>query len=186
MNREQLLLDYGRFVRSLAKHSVCKRRGVAAMVVDSYSFQPIGWGVNGPAGYDPNGCSGIKDGCGCAHSEINTILNCGVPMDSDLAGIMILTRAPCVPCATAIVNCGFISQVHYMDESEPGADGLKVLSGCGVSVKHLPVQTDDAEVGLRKMTWNCVKCGQPFEFNWEGRGHCHNEKCEKYRHLIQI
>ena len=127
------MLDY---VRAMADKSVCKRRGVACLVFDRTNGDTMGWGVNGPAGYRAELCSGIKDGCGCAHSEINTLLSCHPTKRQllDHVGHMIATRAPCVPCATAIVNCGFISELTYLDPSEPGSAGLALLEKCGIHV----------------------------------------------------
>ncbi len=143
MSRE-LIEDFARLTRRLAKHSTCKRRGVAAIILQESNHQVVGWGVNGTRA----GCSGVKDNCGCAHSEINTLLN-GVER-SMTSCLMIVTRAPCVPCATAMVNWkrGRIRTVYILDQSEPGAEGVKVLVNCGMNIVWLDIP-DDAELGLR-------------------------------------
>ncbi len=130
--------DCVEYVRALAKKSVCKRRGVACMIINKVSGETLSWSTNGPAGDVPELCSGIKDGCGCIHSEVNTILkarNTG-PCLRDRRAVMIATRAPCVPCASAIVNCGYIGEFIYLDPSEPGADGLAMLRRFGIQVRH--------------------------------------------------
>lgn len=146
MHGKELITDFGRLARILAKHSPCKRRGVACVVLDR-AYQVVGWGVNEPA-RGGGSCTGEKDRCGCSHSEVNTILNCQ-PRGRD--HIMIVSRAPCVPCATAMVNCGFITTAYIMDPSEPGADGVKVLKNCGIEVSWLDVP-EDAEIELRDPT----------------------------------
>ena len=136
MTSDELIRDFATMLRLLAKRSVCKRRGVACIVVNQ-DMQSVGWGVNGPAGYEPSRCDGTKDGCGCAHSEINTILNCRPSSyDAETGCIMIASRAPCVPCATAIVNCGLISEFIYLDDSEPGPKGIALLK-CFMKVTQL-------------------------------------------------
>jgi hypothetical protein len=47
-----------------------------------------------------------------------------------------------------MVNCGFVDTVYYLDDSEPGAQGLKILANCGLVVEHLDVP-EGAEIGLR-------------------------------------
>lgn len=132
------LQNYAEYVRALADKSVCKRRGVACMIVNRTNGETLGWNTNGPAGHQPDLCSGIKDGCGCAHSEVNTLV---VARDTKgclkgRSGLMIATRAPCVPCATAIVNCGYIGALVYLDASEPGDAGLAILKRFGISVSR--------------------------------------------------
>lgn len=165
MNNLEVYKDFGRLARMLARHSVCKRRGVACVMLNN-AMQVVAWGVNGPAHYDPNLCSGKKDGCGCAHSEINTILNTansGVVVAAHEC-TMIVSRAPCVPCATAIVNCHLVGSVLYLDDSEPGADGLLVIKNCGIAVAHLDVP-EGAEIGLRDPN---MAPSKPVAFNIDG------------------
>jgi deoxycytidylate deaminase len=141
----QDMIDY---VRGMATHSVCKRRGVAAMVFDGENGDVIGWGVNGPAKHRPELCSGIKDKCGCAHSEVNTLLACH-PSKRQLLGhkgVMLATRAPCIPCATCIVNVGYISKFIYLDKSEPGDAGIALLISCGIEVQHLAEAEEASEL----------------------------------------
>lgn len=143
MDSVGLLHDFARLARMLAKYSPCKRRGVACVIVDPDSMQIVGWGVNEPA--HGRICSGEKDGCGCLHSEVNTILN-SEPRGLD--NVLVCSRAPCAPCASVIVNCGFISSVYVLDDSEPGASGIAVLRSAKIPVERLSVP-DDAETGLR-------------------------------------
>ena len=115
------------FLREASKLSVCKRRGVAACLI-SDDLQMIGWGINSPAGNNPKLCTGIKDGCFCVHSELNCILNSRVTATDRRHGcLMLATRQPCRFCASVIVNCQFIKKVIYLDESEQGSLGDKIL-----------------------------------------------------------
>jgi deoxycytidylate deaminase len=145
---ELLLNDFARLTRMLAKHSPCKRRGVACIVFEPETDQLIGWGTNHPA--RGRICSGEKDNCGCLHSEVNTILNAR-PRDYWGKNHMICSRAPCVPCSSVIVNCGFIDKVYVLDESEPGAHGIGVLKNADIIVEFITCP-EGAEIGLRDGT----------------------------------
>lgn len=141
--QDNVIMDFARLARMLAKHSPCKRRGVSCVIFDPADLQIVGWGVNGPA--RNRICSGEKDNCGCLHSEVNTILN-SHPKSQD--NFMICSRAPCVPCASVIVNSGFITKVFVLDESEPGAHGIGVLKSANLLVDFISCP-DGAEIGLR-------------------------------------
>lgn len=139
------VLTFAKLARLLAKESPCKRRGVACVIFDPGTYQIIGWGVNEPA--HGRICTGEKDNCGCLHSEVNTILNTR-PRDGWVSNAMICSRAPCVPCASVIVNCGFISKVYILDESEPGAHGIGALKNAEITVEFISCP-EGAELGLR-------------------------------------
>lgn len=143
MDSVQLTQDFARLARMLAKDSPCKRRGVACVVFDAEDMQIVGWGTNHPA--RARICSGEKDNCGCLHSEVNTILN---SHPKSLDNFMIASRAPCAPCASIIVNCGFITCVYVLDESEPGAHGIGILKSAGIAVQFISCP-EGAEIGLR-------------------------------------
>ncbi len=137
------ILIFARLARMLAKESPCKRRGVACVVFDADTSQIVGWGVNEPA--HGRICSGEKDNCGCLHSEVNTVLN---SRSITTNNHMVCSRAPCTPCASVIVNCGFITKVYVLDESEPGAHGIGVLKSAGIDVEFISCP-EGAEIGLR-------------------------------------
>lgn len=121
------LSPYVAFVRTMAQQSVCKRRGVAACIMNEDQHM-IGWGINGPAAYDSKLCTGKKDACFCLHSELNAILNARPSdLDRERGCLMLCTREPCPFCASIIVNCQFIKSVIFLDNSEQGPIGTALL-----------------------------------------------------------
>lgn len=142
----ETIMTFARLARMLAKESPCKRRGVACVVFEDETFQIVGWGVNSPG--RGRICSGEKDNCGCLHSEVNTILNTRIRSDAFGGYHMVCSRSPCVPCASVIANCGYISRVYILDESEPGAHGIGALKSAGIKVEFISCP-EGAEIGLR-------------------------------------
>jgi hypothetical protein len=75
------------------------------------------------------------------------------------------------------VNVGFVTRVFLLDESEPGADGVKVLRGCGVAVGWLDVP-EGAEIGLRDPSME-PSCPSSARFTQEDAPIIHSAKLDE-------
>lgn len=135
--------------RRLADLSMCKRDKTAAIVFPG-DFSAI-WaiGYNGPArGLDNDFCTGESGRCGCAHAEANAV---GKLQQHGQLGIMLATKAPCVACANAVINCSKIDLVFW---GEPHRDtaGLRHLKRAGISVfQARPAVPGSIETAARRI-----------------------------------
>lgn len=122
------------FAQELSTLSKCTERHVAAIIVDKDLTQVYSIGVNGgPKGLVDCMCK-LNSKYGCVHAEINALTKC----TNDSKGkVMIVTLAPCVACAAAIINApGGFSSVYYV-ESWKEDTGLKLLKSAGIKVEQI-------------------------------------------------
>ncbi len=130
--KQERLLVFTRFVEDLAAMSRCSDKGVAAIILDKEGTQVFSIGINGgPKGGIDCLCE-LGQKYTCAHAEMNALAKC----TTDCTGkVMICTLAPCITCATLIVNVG-ISKVYVLNTNGHD-DGLKILRAGGVKVEIL-------------------------------------------------
>lgn len=124
----------------LAKQSTCIRRGVAAMVIDEDLNMPLCDGINGTPPNTPNQCgghnvclrdklkipSGTDNSTSCDHAEralIYRAANYGIRLNGKT---MMVTCAPCLDCAKAIVRTG-IKKVMFARGLYPTTEGVDYL-----------------------------------------------------------
>lgn len=122
------------FAQELSTLSKCTERHVAAIIVDKDLTQVYSIGVNGgPKGLVDCMCK-LNSKYGCVHAEINALTKC----TSDAKGkVMIVTLAPCVACAAAIINApGGFSAVYYIEAWKEDT-GLKLLKSAGIKVEQI-------------------------------------------------
>ena len=118
------------FAKSISKLSKCNHGKVAALIFTSDMQQILSMGINGGGGNVACLCDTV-DKYGCIHAEINALCKC----KHDTHGAyMLITKAPCVQCAAAIVNAG-ITHVYYAETYSCTA-GIDLLIRSGVEVTH--------------------------------------------------
>lgn len=123
---------FGRFIQELATLSKCEDRQVAAIAINKDGTQVYSIGINGgPAGGIDCLCS-LGGKYSCIHAENQCISKC---MTTDNQKIMICTLAPCVTCASLIVNSGFIA-VYYIEDWKD-ITGLEILQKAGIACHKL-------------------------------------------------
>lgn len=122
------------FAQELSTLSKCTERHVAAIIVDKDLTQVYSIGVNGgPKGLVDCMCK-LNSKYGCVHAEINALTKC---TSDDKGKVMIVTLAPCVACAAAIINApGGFSAVYYVEAWKEDA-GLKLLKSAGIKVEQI-------------------------------------------------
>lgn len=80
--------------------------------------------------------------CGCMHAEIRAICAMNRPQDNSTIypDTVVITAAPCLPCAQAILDMWQrrIQTVLFWEESEPGAAGVAELINYGLDVYRVP------------------------------------------------
>lgn len=107
----------------MPKLSTCKRMTVEAIGIDAYGFSRIA--RNGNDGE----CTGEQGKCGCIHAEIQLLNMMPNPV------MMVVSHAPCLHCAKAIVNAG-VRIVTYFKPYRL-TDGIEYLTSNGVEVRKL-------------------------------------------------
>ena len=144
---------FGDFVKGLTTLSKCKDRQVACMICDKNLQQIYSIGINGgPSGADEHLeclCS-TETKYSCIHAEANALtkLSDHVPHK-----IMISSLAPCMQCASLIVNelGGFDAVLFIEDWKEPMA--LQLLIEKGIHVGKLK---EDGTIEWLFNGWNMV------------------------------
>lgn len=123
----------------LTKRATCQKAAVGAAILDAEG-RVIGSGYNGvPRGYihcTEIDCGGAKmpagsDSCMAVHAEKNAILNCKGLLDD--ARMMVVTRAPCLPCTKFLANTN-IETIYYQGE-EPSERVRRLWNGLGRALK---------------------------------------------------
>ena len=127
------LMVFKNFALELASLSKCQERQVAALITDRDLMQIYSIGLNGGAkGLEDCLCkSGYK--YGCIHAESQAIAkNTSV----DKEKVMFVTLAPCITCATLIINTGFI-RVYYFEDWDKDDTGLQLLKAANIQVAKI-------------------------------------------------
>lgn len=115
--------------------SKCSGGKVAALIT-SPDFEVVyAAGHNGGTKLMPCLCD-AGDKYTCIHAEINALLNSKVDYTTSPA-VMLISKAPCVSCAAAIVNAN-IRHVYYIDDYRCTA-GIDLLKKHGVETTKLSV-----------------------------------------------
>ena len=113
--------------------SKCSAGKVAALIT-SPDFDTIySAGHNGGTALMPCLCA-AGDKYKCLHAEINALLGAKVDYIHTPA-VMLISKAPCISCAAAIVNAG-IQHVYYLDDYSCTA-GLDLLTAHGIGTTKL-------------------------------------------------
>lgn len=128
----QRLIVFKNFVEDLATLSKCTDKKVASIIFSKDATQIYSIGINGGPKGGPDCLCTLGGKYTCAHAEANAIAKCHTN-NNDKA--MLCTLAPCITCATLIVNSG-IKTVYYI---KPYHDitGIKLLIAAGIDVIHL-------------------------------------------------
>lgn len=126
---------YMQLAKSVSKRSTCQRRQVGTVITSADYRQVFSLGYNGNYRGGPNHCSSQGEGvCGCLHSEINAIINCGVV--SDRPKHVFVTVSPCGMCAKALVNLGGVKHVFY-SETYRKPEGIDILKRAGIKCTQI-------------------------------------------------
>jgi len=140
--REKYHPFYWEIVADCAKQSVAKRHQVGAALVLPSGLISAGW--NGTVAGADNECEEwipssedsarqqLKTKPGVLHAEWNAINKLLVQGISPTGGILFVSRAPCIRCATLIQPLG-IAHVFY-DEDHDDMTGVELLTKCEVPV----------------------------------------------------
>ena len=117
-----------------AERSTCSRLQVGAVLADT-SLETFVIGYNGSYKGGPNECRGdvkTPGGCGCVHAEVNAVAKAGRGRK-----ILFVTHAPCLICATLLVNAD-VREVYY-NQLYRSEDGISLLKEAGIGVFECPV-----------------------------------------------
>lgn len=118
---------------NLAARSECTRLQVGCVIASLDGRYIFGQGYNGgPAGL-VHTCTGEVNACGCLHAEDNAVTNCTAPRSE--AKIVLVTNAPCVPCATRLVNLGGVRRVLWLSDYRIMA-GAALLARAGIDARR--------------------------------------------------
>jgi dCMP deaminase len=120
-----------RIAELTAGQSHCRRAQVGCVIADP-TLEVFTVGYNGTYKGGPNTCRGPNEPgkCGCVHAEVNAIAKAGRGEK-----IAYVTLAPCIPCATLLVNAD-VTTVYFRNTYR-SADGLDLLREAGVPVFKL-------------------------------------------------
>jgi dCMP deaminase len=126
---------YMRFASEIAERSECQRLKVGCVITSTDWRSVYSLGYNGgPSGLEHT-CNPLNVGeCGCLHSESNAVINCHEPRTSPK--LIYLTHAPCLMCATGLINLGGVRRVTYRNEYRL-RNGLDLLLKAGIEVLSL-------------------------------------------------
>lgn len=130
----------------------CKRQGVACCVFSASTRQMLAVEFNGPhfafpfeendgslPAYIP--CKNIVGNCGCEHAEQKAISYFNNKVDAKFFPLIFATDLNCcLPCAQAMVSCGFVSSFVYRTLVSRYA-GIPYLIEKGIDVYRLPQES---------------------------------------------
>ena len=123
----KVLLPMLKEQQSLSK---CSAGKVAALITSPDFDTVYAAGHNGGTSLMPCLCA-AGDKYKCLHAEINALLSACIRGPA----VMLISKAPCVSCAAAIVNAG-IKHVYYLDDYSCTA-GLDLLAAHGIETTKL-------------------------------------------------
>lgn len=126
------MMVFKRFVTDLESLSKCTDKHVAAIIIDKHASQVYSIGVNGGPKGGPDCLCTLGGKYTCAHAEANAIAKCPVDCKDK---VMICTMAPCITCATLIINSG-IKELYYI-HSYHDITGIKLMLEAGLTVVRL-------------------------------------------------
>ena len=113
--------------------SKCSAGKVAALITSPDFDTVYAAGHNGGTSLVPCLCT-AGDKYKCLHAEINALL--GAKADfTRIPAVMLISKAPCVSCAAAIINAG-IRHVYYLEDYSCTA-GLDLLAAHGIETTKL-------------------------------------------------
>lgn len=121
----------------LSNLSTCGRKACGAIITSRDLASILAIGYNGqPSGVPHSRCDvQNKTNCGCTHAEANALIKLQPDLSANGGGrnlFMFITRAPCRPCASLIVNNRKIDWVFYSCDSCKGQKGLALLDECKI------------------------------------------------------
>jgi formylglycine-generating enzyme required for sulfatase activity len=139
--------QYLRIAKIVAKSSKCERNKVGAVLVKDNKI--ISTGYNGTATGTDNCCEeNNKTLPTVIHAELNAILNATT---NDLEGSsMYITLAPCLSCASLIIQKG-ISSIYYIEEYH--TNGIKYLQDNGVLITKVDSGERKPFIKRNNMVW---------------------------------
>jgi len=121
------------------KHTDCKRKGVAAILVDPIASKRGGItktvAFNGPS--DGMECSNEVGNCGCVHAETRVLIGALKQYLSKKVHYLLIHYSPCTRCAQEIVLSGIVSKVFYKVITEHDKRGLEILNNAGIETRVL-------------------------------------------------
>lgn len=112
--------------------SKCSNGKVAAIITSPNFDTVYSVGHNGGTPLMPCLCA-AGDKYKCLHAEINALLNTCIRGPA----VMLVSKAPCVSCAAAIVNAG-IKHVYYLDDYSCTA-GLDLLAAHKIGTTKISI-----------------------------------------------
>ena len=115
--------------------SKCSAGKVAALITSPDFDTVYAAGHNGGTSLVPCLCA-AGDKYKCLHAEINALL--GAKADfMYIPAVMLISKAPCVSCAAAIINAG-IKHVYYLDDYSCTA-GLDLLAAHKIGTTKISI-----------------------------------------------
>ena len=120
--------------------SYCQRRKVGCVVIKHDSIIAIGY--NGPPSGEDNICEDTSGNTkpNVIHAEDNALRKLTRRSESAEGSIVFVTTAPCVLCASRLVDAG-VSTVYY-DDVYRNTEGIEYLKNHGVEVFQLPTNNN--------------------------------------------
>lgn len=126
MNRLTRESMFMRIAHVVSERSTCARLNVGAVIVQNNRIVSIGWNGQAPGSDHCVGdqCPTLNKpgGCGTTHAELNALRH--LPHLNIYSACQIyITDMPCMGCATALKQAGYITDVYfgrnYRDHSGP-------------------------------------------------------------------
>jgi len=127
---DRLYLDHA---INLARRSECQRLQVGCVIASADGRYIFGQGYNGGAAGLDHACTGEVGACGCLHAEDNAVTNCTAPRSE--AKVALVTVAPCVACATRLINLGSVRRVLWEADYRIMA-GAALLARAGIEARN--------------------------------------------------
>lgn len=120
---------------AVSARSTCKRLHVGSLLVSEDYYRVYAFSYNGSVRKQKHKCNAKLEGaCGCVHSEANLLRN--VSSYDGLKKVLFTTVSPCLECAKAIANCGYVTKVFYKYPYR-STKGLAVLRKSKITVKRM-------------------------------------------------
>jgi dCMP deaminase len=123
-----------KFAIAASERATCSRLQVGAIIVVDNKI--VSSGYNGATSKQDH-CEHWDDGtCMVAvHAEPNAIMNANAPLGPDIHTTMYVTHAPCISCATWIIDWDFKRVVYYTNYKD--REGIEEIKGAGIELIQL-------------------------------------------------
>jgi dCMP deaminase len=133
--KSRYITAYMKAAYVFADLSYCVRRKVGCVVVKNDTIISIGY--NGPPAGWCNDCEG-EDGLTLPyvlHAEENALIKLTKSHESAEGAVMLVTTAPCLPCAKLLAEIG-LKEIYYAEQYR-GPEGLDHLQARGIPVTQV-------------------------------------------------